>query len=206
MQCLYCETELKPLRGLFDEDFCCKEHREKYLSSFRKGIHLLPVLDLPPLEEKIPNAVTEESAEQPEPVVTLVIDAEPELEPAAEISEPVRELAARSEKPVEVAAVAAHVEATQEEDVAGPAEVTPGYAGFQQLHVSPSGHADCYFMVDENSFAACDGPAIPDVEVFCDAAFDLEEGLAHLMAPVEMAAAGGASGRAGSPQPHQDRK
>jgi hypothetical protein len=38
VQCLYCDTELKPFRGLFDEDFCSREHREKYLSSFRKAL------------------------------------------------------------------------------------------------------------------------------------------------------------------------
>ena len=42
MQCLYCETELKGLRSFFDEDFCCREHRDKYLSSFRKGWDQLP--------------------------------------------------------------------------------------------------------------------------------------------------------------------
>lgn len=42
MQCLYCEAELKPFRGLFDEDFCCREHRDKYLSSFRKSLTRLP--------------------------------------------------------------------------------------------------------------------------------------------------------------------
>src|SRR2546425_9113200 len=40
--CLYCEAELKPLRGLFDEDFCCREHREKYFSSFRKSWDQMP--------------------------------------------------------------------------------------------------------------------------------------------------------------------
>lgn len=38
MLCLYCETELNPFRGLFDEDFCCREHREKYFSRFRKAL------------------------------------------------------------------------------------------------------------------------------------------------------------------------
>jgi len=36
--CLYCETELKPFRGFFDEDFCCRDHREKYFSSVRKAL------------------------------------------------------------------------------------------------------------------------------------------------------------------------
>lgn len=38
MACLYCDKELKPFRGFFDEDFCSREHREKYFSSFRKAL------------------------------------------------------------------------------------------------------------------------------------------------------------------------
>ena len=38
VQCLYCDTELKPFRGFFDEDFCSRDHREKYSSSFRKAL------------------------------------------------------------------------------------------------------------------------------------------------------------------------
>jgi len=38
VQCLYCDADLKPFRGFFDEDFCCREHREKYSSSFRKAL------------------------------------------------------------------------------------------------------------------------------------------------------------------------
>ena len=48
MQCLYCETQLKPFRGLFDEDFCCRDHREKYFSSFRKALNRLPALEVLP--------------------------------------------------------------------------------------------------------------------------------------------------------------
>jgi hypothetical protein len=48
VECLYCETELKPFRGLFDEDFCCREHRDKYFSSFRRSLNRLPALDIPP--------------------------------------------------------------------------------------------------------------------------------------------------------------
>ena len=43
--CLYCETELKPFRGFFDEDFCCGDHREKYFSSFRKAVAGIDVLE-----------------------------------------------------------------------------------------------------------------------------------------------------------------
>jgi hypothetical protein len=48
VECLYCETELKPFRGLFDEDFCCREHRDKYFSSFRRALNRLPALETPP--------------------------------------------------------------------------------------------------------------------------------------------------------------
>ena len=235
MQCLYCETELKPLRGLFDEDFCCKEHREKYFSSFRKGINRLPVLDLPPLvptrEKNLEETGTDATAdslperrfeterepvELPEPVIAMVAEEkpqlepetilavaeeEPEVEPVREAPQPVIEIAAKApELPaVEVPVVAvAAVEAALDEDAAEEAAVTPLTADFLHLHVAPSGASDCYFMVDENSFSACNGPAIPDVEVFCDAAFDPEENLAHLVTPADMAA--GASGRAATPE------
>jgi hypothetical protein len=48
VECLYCETELKPFRGLFDEDFCCREHRDKYFSSFRRSLNRLPAQEIPP--------------------------------------------------------------------------------------------------------------------------------------------------------------
>lgn len=236
MQCLYCETELKPLRGLFDEDFCCKEHREKYFSSFRKGITRLPVLDLPPLKptretnleetetevlaDVVPArriAAAEETVELPEPVMAMVAEEEPQLqletilaaaeeepEPEAvrETPRPLLEILAKALEPVAVeerVEAVASVEADLVEDAAAEAVVTPLAADFLHLHIAPSGAADCYFMVEENSFSACNGPAIPDVEVFCDAAFDPEEYLAHTLSPADMAAA--ASGRAASPEP-----
>ncbi len=251
MQCLYCETELKPLRGLFDEDFCCKEHREKYFSSFRKGINLLPDLDLPPVTpvpkrvveapvaenvEPVPELivtqrhveleeeVTEEPVELPELVIpmtaaqapemvvevsepALAIAAREEPEPAAEIPEPVVEPApliseppVENEPPVQIAAlsaepanlpempVGASVEAAFEELEAEEIAATPLAADFLYLQVAPYEAADCYFMIDENSFSACNGPSIPDVEVFCDAALDPEECLAHLIVPADVPA------------------
>jgi hypothetical protein len=240
VQCLYCETELKPLRGLFDEDFCCKDHREKYFSSFRKGITLLPVLDLPPLEptqetnlEDIDTdvmadpeperriEVVEETVELPEPAIAMAAEEAPKLqpemvmavaqeqpdeqyepEPVRETPRPLREILAKALEPVAVeepVEAVASVEADLVEDAAEEAVVTPLSADFLHLHIAPSGAADCYFMVEENSFSACNGPAIPDVEVFCDAAFDPEECLAHLVVPADMAA--GASGRAATPEP-----
>lgn len=234
MQCLYCETELKPLRGLFDEDFCCKDHREKYFASFRKGITLLPVLDLPPLKstqetnleqsdtDAMADPVAErrlevvgEAAEVPEPAITMVAEEQPEPqgmvlavaeeetepEPVRETPRPLLEILAKALEPVAVEErpeAVASVEAALEEDVREAGVATPLAADFLHLHIAPTGAEDCYFMVEENSFSACNGPAIPDVEVFCDAAFDPEECLAHLVVPADMAA--GASARASSPE------
>jgi hypothetical protein len=220
VQCLYCETELKPLRGLFDEDFCCKEHREKYFSSFRKGINLLPVLDLPPLERKqemgaeetapevmedapetaavpdhLPEIADEPAAVKPTPAPVLAIAEElSEAEPIGETEVP--ELTAAAE-PV---TASASVEAVfDDSDVEGPI-ATPRSADFLHLHVTPFNAAECYFMVEEDSFSACNGPSIPNVEVFCDAEFEPEERVAHLLAPADMVAAGGVSGRATTPE------
>lgn len=213
MQCLYCETELKPLRGLFDEDFCCKDHREKYFASFRKGINLLPVLDLPPLERKQERDSEETAPDVLEdaPEMTAINDQPAELadEPAAVELTPVPVLAIADElleaEPIgeteapELTAAAAPVAAVEavldDSDVEEPI-ATPRSAGFLHLHVAPFNAAECYFMVEEDSFSACNGPAIPDVEVFCDAAFEPEERVAHLLAPADMAAAGGVSSRA----------
>jgi hypothetical protein len=264
VQCLYCETELKALRGLFDEDFCCKDHREKYFASFRKGINLLPVLDLAPIAptqdsasqgEEVEVAMQEQQwvpqleraveavAQEPEPevpatFVALVAEssADPVLvaaapaeaaeellpvessEPAAlavagelleawpvqEIDSHVSEIAVQAleppveEQPVdEAVAVAASIEAALDDDGYEEAAVAPPAADFLHLHVAPFGVADCFFMIDQDSFSPCNGPAIPDVEVFCDAAFDPEERLAHLPAPAGMVSEGPVSSATG---------
>ncbi len=266
MQCLYCETELKPLRGLFDEDFCCKEHREKYFASFRKGITMLPVLDLPPLaplheiesdtsvelaaeepaelvsvaevalEEEAPEelpvmlaAVEDLPAPEPaapvetivEPVVEAIVELPPPAfapEPVFAVAETIPVLEAVSQVPemvseapalvsetpppeaepqpvpvlvaaLETPAVGASIEAAFD-DTENEAAMAPPEADFLHLDVAPFGAADCYFMIAENSFPACNGPAIPDVEVFCDAEFDPEERLASLIDPAELVAAG----------------
>lgn len=259
MQCLYCETELKPLRGLFDEDFCCKEHREKYFASFRKGIGLLPALDLPPLapiRETIPETDAELAAEEllelaplgeievevtaapavlraldermPASESESLIEAVKELPLAALVPEPVLAVAeeTRDDEPVfespaqerklepalvpvlaasaqEPSSVSASVEAKFEDDGYEGAAISPPAADFLRLDIVPFGATGCYFMMEENSFPACNGPAIPDVEVFCDAAFDPEERLATLLDPAELMAAGAVSsdGRTASTEP-----
>jgi hypothetical protein len=65
VQCLYCDSELKPFRGLFDEDFCCREHRDKYFSSFRKALNRLPVLEIPPAPTAESLSLSMRQAEEP---------------------------------------------------------------------------------------------------------------------------------------------
>lgn len=88
MQCLYCETELKPFRGLFDEDFCCRDHRDKYHSSFRKGLTRLPPDEIPEaastskpsvavLEQPVSQACPEPPPADPRTADFLPIAAEP---------------------------------------------------------------------------------------------------------------------------------
>jgi hypothetical protein len=70
VQCLYCDTELKPSRGLFDEDFCCRDHREKYFSSFRKALSDFGDIQEPPANSVSATTVPEvagNSAPAPDP-------------------------------------------------------------------------------------------------------------------------------------------
>lgn len=71
MLCLYCEAELTTFRGLFDEDFCCREHRDKYFYSFRKGLTMLPV-EAPPEAQTVPESAAAESSESVATVETTV--------------------------------------------------------------------------------------------------------------------------------------
>ncbi len=90
MQCLYCDAELKPFRGLFDEDFCCRDHRDKYFSSFRKALNRLP--EILAAAESVPPALYQAevhqveapvfSADSPEPLAETV-DIEQLAPPAA---------------------------------------------------------------------------------------------------------------------------
>jgi hypothetical protein len=42
VRCQYCGKNLWPLRGLFDEDFCSKDHRQRYNERVRKALEHLP--------------------------------------------------------------------------------------------------------------------------------------------------------------------
>jgi hypothetical protein len=42
VRCQYCGKNLWPLRGLFDEDFCSRDHRQRYNERVRKALEHLP--------------------------------------------------------------------------------------------------------------------------------------------------------------------
>src|SRR5690242_12256302 len=42
VRCQYCGKNLWPLRGLFDEDFCSRDHRQRYHERVRKALDHLP--------------------------------------------------------------------------------------------------------------------------------------------------------------------
>src|SRR5579859_7669698 len=42
VRCQYCGKNLWPLRGLFDEDFCSRDHRQRYHERVRKALEHLP--------------------------------------------------------------------------------------------------------------------------------------------------------------------
>ncbi len=102
MQCLYCDAELKPFRGLFDEDFCCRDHREKYFSSFRKAVNRLPVLDIPefPTVTTATQSVTQDSTERvPQDFIERI--EEPVFSPVLQEIQAEQEIRAEQETQVE---------------------------------------------------------------------------------------------------------
>src|SRR5215471_5027755 len=42
LRCQYCGKNLWPLRGLFDEDFCSRDHRQRYHERVRRALEYLP--------------------------------------------------------------------------------------------------------------------------------------------------------------------
>jgi hypothetical protein len=148
-----------------------------------------------PSKELAPEPVLAAAEETPETEPVCAVPAE-----ALEIEPPQVPVLAAAEEP---AAVSASIEAAFE-DGHQEAGMTPPAADFLHLDVAPFGAAECYFMIAEDAFPACNGPAIPDVEVFCDAEFDPEERLASLLDPAELVAAGTVSsetGRAAAAEP-----
>jgi len=167
VQCLYCETELKPFRGLFDEDFCCREHRDKYLSSFRKALTSLP--DAPGFSR----------VEDSVPQITLLIDG-----PLASAA-----LDDISEEPVEASLQEVSAKIVVEEPIAVASAESiasdPRMADFLQIAIVPAVASDLCRAAAADAFPACRAIEIPSSEVIWNAAFETEERPAELMDSVQ---------------------
>jgi len=81
LRCQYCGKNLWPLRGLFDEDFCSRDHRQRYHERVRKALE-----HLPKTENNRPTGIAGFQFEKPrvqQPVVTRHTSSEPWQKPAA---------------------------------------------------------------------------------------------------------------------------
>ncbi len=81
MRCQYCGKNLWPLRGLFDEDFCSRDHRQRYHERVRKALE-----HLPRTENSRPTGVADFQFERPrvqEPAATRQNPAQPWQSPSA---------------------------------------------------------------------------------------------------------------------------
>ena len=81
LRCQYCGKNLWPLRGLFDEDFCSRDHRQRYHERVRKALE-----HLPKTEHGRPTGVAGFQFERPrvqQPESTRHTSTEPWHKPAA---------------------------------------------------------------------------------------------------------------------------
>jgi len=202
VECLYCETELKPFRGLFDEDFCCREHRDKYFSSFRKALNRLPGLDIPlavptpvslAMGETCEPAFFANSPKVPagtvEPSYTELLAATEEL--VEQVTPPVEIPAETVELPVPLAAIAA------EEPVTGlvsdvvyketPAD--PPAADFLHLAVAAMAGAQSARNTSLDTLPASYAIELPGGDMTWAVALEMEERPAELLEPSQAAAA-----------------
>jgi hypothetical protein len=201
VQCLYCETELKPFRGLFDEDFCCREHRDKYHSSFRKGLTRLP-------PDEIPEAVStfKPSVAVLEELVSPVCpDPEPaDSEPADPSTADFLPMAVEPATAVESYRTAGHdffgdllairipradrswstaLEAGEwPAELAGPVETAAAASAPEPLPLAPPPFTPDVFPVHNVI-------GIPRTEASWTTAFEMEQRPAELAGPVEITAA-----------------
>ena len=80
MRCQYCGKNLWPLRGLFDEDFCSRDHRQRYHERVRKALEHLPKAQAAPRATGIAGFQFEKPRLQ-QPVVTAGRAAGPSENP-----------------------------------------------------------------------------------------------------------------------------
>jgi hypothetical protein len=81
LRCQYCGKNLWPLRGLFDEDFCSRDHRQRYHERVRKALE-----HLPKTEHGRPTGVAGFQFEKPrvqQPVTAHRTSSEPWQKPSA---------------------------------------------------------------------------------------------------------------------------
>jgi len=76
VRCQYCGKNLWPLRGLFDEDFCSKDHRQRYHERVRKALDHLPKGQAVPRPSGIAGFQFEKPRAQ-QPVFTMRRSGEP---------------------------------------------------------------------------------------------------------------------------------
>ncbi len=81
LRCQYCGKNLWPLRGLFDEDFCSRDHRQRYHERVRKALE-----HLPKTETRRPTGIAGFQFEKPrvqQPAATRHVPTDPWQKPAA---------------------------------------------------------------------------------------------------------------------------
>jgi hypothetical protein len=81
LRCQYCGKNLWPLRGLFDEDFCSRDHRQRYHERVRKALE-----HLPKTETRRPTGIAGFQFEKPrvqQPAATRHVSTDPWQNPAA---------------------------------------------------------------------------------------------------------------------------
>jgi hypothetical protein len=82
VRCQYCGKNLWPLRGLFDEDFCSKDHRQRYHERVRKALEHLPKAQANPRPKGIAGFQFEKPRVQ-ETTLTMRRSGEPRVKPSA---------------------------------------------------------------------------------------------------------------------------
>jgi len=82
VRCQFCGKNLWPLRGLFDEDFCSKDHRQRYHERVRKALEHLPKGQAGPKGSKLAGFQFEKPRVQDAPQVKRP-SAEPWQNPSA---------------------------------------------------------------------------------------------------------------------------
>jgi hypothetical protein len=203
VQCLYCETELRPFRGLFDEDFCCRDHRDKYFASFRKALNRLPALDFPPAPavESVSLAVRQTQAPVSSADLSKVPDASDDL-PQTQVLAAAGELADQQvTPPVEISAETVDLPLLLATYTAGePAAVSsaadseetpfgPPAADFLPVAVVAVAGAQTLCSTSLNALPVSYAIEFPTGQMTWAALIEMEQRPAELLDPPETAAA-----------------